>query len=121
MRKLDRDIRLFLSTSTYVETAFEVLAEFTEVHSGIDARRPQLAGALALSRPQVAGLIAQYAAAYAWRHYGKSSVQRGALSVLGWPRWTYKRVKHAALLVAYHALVTSRRLRGRRPLERTHQ
>jgi hypothetical protein len=58
------------------------------------------------------GLIVRYAAAYAWRHYGKSSVQRGILSTLGWPRWIYKRVKHAALLALYHALVATRRWRG---------
>lgn len=57
-------------------------------------------------------LIVRYAAAYAWRHYGKSSVQRGILSTLGWPRWVYKRVKHAALLALYHGLVATRRWRG---------
>jgi hypothetical protein len=60
-------------------------------------------------------LIAGYAASYAWRHYGKSSVQRGLLSVLGWPRWTYKRLKHGALLGVYGALVASRRV-GLTPL-----
>ena len=55
-------------------------------------------------------MIAAYAAAYAWRHYGKSTVQRGILSVLGWPRWTYKRVKHGALLAVYGVLVASRHL-----------
>lgn len=59
-----------------------------------------------------AGLVARYAAAYAWRHYAKSSVQRGLLSAIGWPRWIYKRVKHAALLALYHALVATRRWRG---------
>jgi len=59
-----------------------------------------------------AALIVRYAAAYAWRHYGKSSVQRGILSTLGWPRWVYKRVKHGALLALYHALVATRRWRG---------
>ena len=52
-------------------------------------------------------LVVAYAAAYAWRHYGKSTVQRGLLSVLGWPRWVYKRVKHVALLSLYGVLVTS--------------
>ena len=50
-------------------------------------------------------MIAAYAAAYAWRHYAKSSVQRGILSVLGWPRWIYKRVKHGVLLGVYGVLV----------------
>jgi hypothetical protein len=62
-----------------------------------------------LSRPEVARLIASYAGAYAWRHYGKSSVQRGALSVLGWPRWIYKRARHALLLGVYASLVTLRK------------
>jgi hypothetical protein len=53
-------------------------------------------------------LIATYAASYAWRHYAKSSVQRGILSVLGWPRWIYKRAKHAALLGVYGVLVAAR-------------
>ncbi len=65
---------------------------------------------LGRSRRDVARRIAYYASAYAWRHYGKSSVQRGLLSVLGWPRWVYKRAKHAVLLSVYGALVTSRRL-----------
>ena len=60
-------------------------------------------------------LIATYAAAYAWRHYGKTSVQRGLLSVLGWPRWVYKRAKHGALLGAYGVLVTARHI-GLTPL-----
>ena len=55
-------------------------------------------------------LIAAYATSYAWRHYGKSSVQRGVLSVLGWPRWTYKRAKHGVLLGAYGVLVAARHL-----------
>jgi hypothetical protein len=55
-------------------------------------------------------LVVVYAAAYAWRHYGKSTVQRGLLSVLGWPRWVYKRVKHVALLSLYGVLVTARRI-----------
>jgi hypothetical protein len=55
-------------------------------------------------------LIVEYAAAYAWRHYAKSSIQRGVLSVLGWPRWVYKRAKHAILLAVYGALVALRRL-----------
>jgi len=55
-------------------------------------------------------LVVAYAAAYAWRHYGKSTVQRGLLSVLGWPRWIYKRVKHVVLLGLYGVLVTLRRV-----------
>ena len=60
-------------------------------------------------------LIATYAAAYAWRHYGKSSVQRGLLSVLGWPRWIYKHVKHVFLLAVYGVLVAARHV-GLTPL-----
>ena len=55
MEAQDRDIRLFLST--YVEASFEVLAEFTEVHSGNDARRALLAEALALCRKTGAELL----------------------------------------------------------------
>lgn len=62
-----------------------------------------------LTRPAVARLIVLYASAYAWRHYAKSSVQRGLLSVLGWPRWVYKRAKHALLLVVYAVLVLLRK------------
>lgn len=65
---------------------------------------------LQLSRGEVASLVVEYAAAYAWRHYGKSSVQRGLLSVLGWPRWVYKRAKHALLLALYAVLITLRKV-----------
>lgn len=65
---------------------------------------------LQLSQPEVERLIAAYAAGYAWRHYGKSTVQRGLLSVFGWPRWMYKRVKHGALLGVYGVLVASRQV-----------
>jgi hypothetical protein len=65
---------------------------------------------LGLHRAEARRLIVQYATAYAWRHYAKSSVQRGLLSVLGWPRWVYKRAKHALLLAVYGALVSLRRL-----------
>ena len=77
--------------------------------------------ALPVSRPAVARFIAVYAAAYAWRHYAKSTVQRGLLSVLGWPRWTYKRVRHAVLLGLYTTLVALRQI-GVTPLvERVHE
>jgi len=66
--------------------------------------------ALSMSPGAARRLIAAYAAAYAWRHYAKSSVQRGILSVLGWPRWIYKRAKHGALLGVYGVLVASRHL-----------
>ena len=70
----------------------------------------------AASRRQPLGLVTAYAAAYAWRHYAKSSVQRGILAVLGWPRWIYKRVKHAwSLLVVYGILVALRQI-GLTPL-----
>jgi hypothetical protein len=71
--------------------------------------------ALPVSAAKARRLIAAYAAAYAWRHYGKSSVQRGLLSVLGWPRWIYKRAKHGVLLGVYGVLVASRRV-GMTPL-----
>jgi hypothetical protein len=58
----------------------------------------------------IARLIVQYSAAYACRHYARASVQRGLLAVLGWPRWIYKRVKHAVLLGVYGALVTLRQV-----------
>ena len=58
-----------------------------------------------LSRTDATSVVSGYAAAYAWRHYAKSSVQRGLLAVLGWPRWIYKRVKHAVLLGVYGVLV----------------
>ncbi len=64
---------------------------------------------LPLSRGEVSSLVVEYAAAYAWRHYGKSSVQRGLLSVLGWPRWVYKRVKHALLVALYALLIVLRK------------
>ncbi len=64
---------------------------------------------LQLSRGEVASLVAEYATAYAWRHYAKSSVQRGLLSVLGWPRWVYKRAKHALLLALYTVLIALRK------------
>ncbi len=64
---------------------------------------------LQLSRGEVARLVVEYAAAYAWRHYSKSSVQRGLLSVLGWPRWVYKRLKHALFLALYTVLITLRK------------
>ena len=78
-------------------------------------------GLLGRSRPDAARLITYYAAAYAWRHYGKSSVQRGLLSALGWPRWLYKRAKHIVLVSVYGALVTSRRLGVTGFVERTRQ
>jgi hypothetical protein len=73
------------------------------------------------SRAEMARLIASYASAYAWRHYAKSSVQRGLLSVLGWPRWVYKRAKHGVLLSVYGALVTSRRIGVTGFVERTRE
>ena len=66
--------------------------------------------AVTLSQSAARRFVVVYAAAYAWRHYGKSTVQRGLLSVLGWPRWIYKRVKHVALLSLYGVLVTLRRI-----------
>jgi hypothetical protein len=63
-----------------------------------------------LSRTDAIRLISGYTAAYAARHYAKSSVQRGLLAVLGWPRWIYKRVKHAVLLGVYGVLVALRQI-----------
>ena len=80
--------------------------------------RQPAAPPLGMHRPEATRLIVQYAAAYAWRHYAKSSIQRGVLSVLGWPRWLYKRAKHATLLAAYGALVSLRRLGVTPVLER---
>lgn len=65
---------------------------------------------LGLRRGTAARLIAAYAAAYSWRHYAKSSVQRGILVMLGWPRWIYKRLKHALLLAVYGTLVALRKV-----------
>jgi hypothetical protein len=65
---------------------------------------------LQMPRRQAVRLIAQYAGAYAWRHYAKSSVQRGILSMLGWPRWLYKRAKHAVLLAVHGGLIAARRV-----------
>jgi glycosyltransferase involved in cell wall biosynthesis len=65
---------------------------------------------VALPRGEARRLVIAYAAAYAWRHYAKSTVQRGLLSVFGWPRWIYKRVKHGALLGLYGVLVAARRI-----------
>ena len=73
---------------------------------------------LGLSRVEVFGLVVEYAAAFARRHYGKSShvatagcrsLQRGLLSMLGWPRWVFKRTKHAFLLALYGVLITLRK------------
>jgi hypothetical protein len=68
-----------------------------------------------LSRTEAFGLVSRYTAAYAARHYAKSSVQRGFFAILGWPRWIYKRVKHGLLLVVYGVLVTLRQV-GLTPL-----
>jgi hypothetical protein len=68
----------------------------------------QPAADVPMSRGTARRLIAAYAAGYAWRHYGKSSVQRGLLSAFGLPRWVYKRVKHATLLGVYGVLVAAR-------------
>ncbi len=70
----------------------------------------QVNPAVPMPREEARRLVLTYAAAYAWRHYAKSSVQRGLLSVLGWPRWVYKRVKHGVLLAVYGVLVTARRI-----------
>jgi glycosyltransferase involved in cell wall biosynthesis len=63
-----------------------------------------------LSGPTAVNLITRYSAAYASRHYAKSSVQKGILTVLGWPRWIYKRLKHAVLLGVYGLLLALRQL-----------
>ena len=63
-----------------------------------------------LSRRTALSLIGRYAAVYASRHYAKSTVQKGILTVLGWPRWIYKRVKHAVLLGVYGVLLALRQL-----------
>lgn len=63
-------------------------------------------------------LVIRYAAAFAWRHYAKSSVQHGILTALGWPRWLYKRLKHAVLLAVYGVLVALRQIGVTRLVER---
>ena len=75
----------------------------------------QVYGASAASRSIVPRgtmrvLVIRYAAAFAWRHYAKSSVQHGILTALGWPRWLYKRIKHAVLLAVYGVLVALRQI-----------
>ena len=66
--------------------------------------------AVPMPRAEARRLVVTYAATYAWRHYAKSSVQRGLLAVLGWPRWIYKRIKHGVLLAVYGVLVAARRI-----------
>ena len=70
-----------------------------------------------LQRTAIARLIAGYAVSYAARHYLKT--QHDALSVVGLPRWLYKRAKHALLLAAYKGLVVARRAGITPFLERT--
>ena len=51
----DRDIALFLDN--YSDTPFEVLGTFTDVLSGADAHRPQLAAAIELAKKEGAELL----------------------------------------------------------------
>lgn len=51
----DRDIALFLDN--YSDTAFEILGTFTDVLSGADAHRPQLAAAIELAKKEGAELL----------------------------------------------------------------
>lgn len=51
----DRDIALFLDN--YSDTPFEVLDTFTDVLSGADAHRPQLAAAIELAKKEGAELL----------------------------------------------------------------
>ena len=51
----DRDIALFLDN--YSDTPFEVLGTFTDVLSGADAHRPQLAAAIELAKKHKAELL----------------------------------------------------------------
>ncbi|WP_027237195.1 recombinase family protein [Leisingera caerulea] len=51
----DRDIALFLDN--YSDTPFEVLGTFTDVLSGADAHRPQLAAAIELAKKERAELL----------------------------------------------------------------
>jgi len=51
----ERDIRLFLEN--YVEEEWEVIAEFTEVHSGSDNDRPKLSKAIELAKNKNATLL----------------------------------------------------------------
>jgi glycosyltransferase involved in cell wall biosynthesis len=70
-----------------------------------------------LRRTAIARLVASYTASYAARHYLKS--QHDDISIVGLPRWLYKRAKHGALLAIHKGLVVARRA-GLTPwLERT--
>jgi len=51
----DRDIALFLDN--YSDTPFDVLGTFTDVQSGADAHRPQLAAAIELAKKEGAELL----------------------------------------------------------------
>ncbi|MDE4063832.1 recombinase family protein [Phaeobacter gallaeciensis] len=51
----DRDIALFLDN--YSDTPFEALGTFTDVLSGADAHRPQLAAAIELAKKEGAELL----------------------------------------------------------------
>ena len=83
-----------------------------QVYGGSDASRSFV------PRPTMRMLVIRYAAAFAWRHYAKSSVQHGILTALGWPRWLYKRLKHAVLLAVYGVLVALRQIGVTRLVER---
>ena len=53
-------------------------------------------------------MVVSYAAAYAWRHYGKTPAQRDLVSMLGRPRWLVKQARHGLLLAAHKTLVAAR-------------
>jgi len=70
-----------------------------------------------MGRGAIARLIASYTASYAARHYLKT--QHDVISVVGLPRWLYKRAKHGVLLAIHKGLVVVRRAGITPWLERT--
>ena len=70
-----------------------------------------------LKKGAIARLVASYTASYAARHYLKT--QHDVISVVGLPRWLYKRAKHGALLAVHKGLVVARRAGVTPWLERT--
>ena len=70
-----------------------------------------------LRRGAIARLVASYTASYAARHYLKT--QHDVISVVGLPRWLYKRAKHGVLLAIHKGLVVVRRAGITPWLERT--
>jgi hypothetical protein len=76
--------------------------------------KPKIAGA----NPRVSETPGPVGIGVTPRHRPHSSVQRGILSISGWPRRIGKRTKHTLLLGMYGSLVALRRLGVTRLLER---